>query len=54
VDDLTPYAGGLALARQWGLPAENLFLRHQGHFSVVIGLAPDPAPLHRLDTLLRA
>jgi hypothetical protein len=53
-DDLTPYAGGLALARQWGLPAENLFLRHQGHFSVVVGLAPDPAPLHRLDTLLRA
>ncbi len=53
-DDLTPYAGGLALARQWTVPAENLFLRHQGHFSVVVGLSPDPAPLHRLAALLRS
>jgi hypothetical protein len=32
----------------------NVFLRDQGHFSVPLGLARDPAPLNRLaDRLLR-
>jgi pimeloyl-ACP methyl ester carboxylesterase len=44
-DDLTPFAGGLELARRWGVPAENLFRRRQGHFSVSLGLARDAAPL---------
>jgi len=52
-DDLTPYAGGLELARQWSVPADNLFIRHQGHFSAALGLTPDPAPITRLGTLLR-
>lgn len=47
-DDLTPFAGGIALARKWGLPEENLFLRRQGHFSVSFGLLREPAPLDRL------
>ena len=47
-DDLTPYAGGSALARRWQIPAENLCLRPQGHFSVALGLLCDPAPIDRL------
>ena len=47
-DDLTPFAGGSALARRWQIPAENLFLRPQGHFSVALGLLCDPAPIDRL------
>jgi pimeloyl-ACP methyl ester carboxylesterase len=52
-DDLTPFAGGLALARQWNVPPENLFLRRQGHFSAALGLLSDPAPIERLIALLR-
>lgn len=51
-DDLTPFAGGLALARRWGVPGENLFLRPRGHFSVWFALGRDPAPLERLLALL--
>lgn len=47
-DDLTPFPGGDALARRWEIPKENLFLRHQGHFSVVLGLLCDPKPIDRL------
>lgn len=54
VDDLTPYAGGLDLARRWSVPADNLFIRHQGHFSTTLGLTPDPAPIDRVAALLRA
>ncbi len=53
VDDLTPYAGGLDLARCWSVPADNLFIRHQGHFSTTLGLTPDPAPIERLAALLQ-
>ena len=51
-DDVTPSSGGLALARRWGLPEENLFARHQGHFSVSLGLLRDRAPLARLKEIL--
>lgn len=51
-DDLTPYAGGLDLARRWAVPSENLFRRRQGHFSVSLGLARDAAPLERLRRVL--
>ncbi len=53
-DDLTPFAGGLDLARRWSIPADNLFIRHQGHFSIALGLTPDPAPIQRLGALLLA
>jgi len=52
-DDLTPFAGGVALARQWNVPPENLFLRRQGHFSAALGLLSDPAPIERLLELFR-
>lgn len=47
-DDLTPFDGGIGLARRWQVPEENLFLRRQGHFSVSLGLLRDPRPLDRL------
>jgi hypothetical protein len=52
-DVVTPFDGGMALARRWALPAENLFLRRQGHFSVALGIEHDTAPLERLITILR-
>lgn len=51
-DRVTPYAGGLALARAWSVPRENLFQRRRGHFSVSLGLGSDPAPVDRLAALL--
>jgi len=53
-DDLTPYEGGLSLARRWAVPPENLFLRHQGHFTVAFDLARRPQPLDRLGQILGA
>ncbi len=53
-DDLTPFAGGLALARRWGVPPANLFLRHQGHFTVAFDLSRRPQPLDRLREILGA
>jgi pimeloyl-ACP methyl ester carboxylesterase len=52
-DDLTPFAGGLALARRWNVPPENLFQRRQGHFSAALGLLSDPAPIERIIAVLR-
>jgi pimeloyl-ACP methyl ester carboxylesterase len=52
-DDLVPYPGGLALAQSWGVPADNLFQRPQGHFSVSLGLEAAPQPLDRLAKLLK-
>lgn len=51
-DDLTPHAGGARLAQDWAVPAENLFVRPQGHFSVSLGLLRDPAPLIRLAEIM--
>ncbi len=51
-DNVTPAAGGLALARRWGLPEHNVFAREQGHFSVSLGLLHARAPLERLKELL--
>jgi Alpha/beta hydrolase domain containing 18 len=52
-DEVTPFDGGAALARQWNLPDANVFVRPQGHFSVAMGLAHRADPLHRLVELLR-
>lgn len=53
-DSVTPYAGGLALARHWRIPPENLFRAWRGHFSSAIALNADRRPLRRLDEVLRA
>jgi len=52
-DNVTPYAGGLRLARQWRLPTANIFTRDQGHFSAAFGLAIDPAPYRRIIEILK-
>lgn len=51
-DTVTPYPGGRALAAQWGIPPENLLVKHQGHFSTALGLYGDRAPLDRLARIL--
>ena len=52
-DDLTPFAGGLALARAWDLPPDNLVVRRQGHFSTSLGLLRETGPLDRFAALLQ-
>jgi alpha-beta hydrolase superfamily lysophospholipase len=47
-DDLLPFAQGVALARRWDLPAGQVTVRRQGHFSVSLGLLAEPAPLVEL------
>ncbi len=51
-DRLTPFEGGVALAEQWKIPEENLFIRRQGHFSGALGLSHDATPLKRFATAL--
>jgi len=42
----------MALAAQWGIPPENLLVKHQGHFSTALGLYDDRAPLDRFAQIL--
>ncbi len=51
-DTVTPFAGGLELARRWRVPPENLFIRPQGHFSVSMDLNRQPQPLERIAAIL--
>ena len=45
----------LALARRWGLPEANVLLRrHQGHFTLDLGVTADPGPLLALARLLKS
>ena len=52
-DDLMPHEGGLDLALRWGVPADNVFVQPQGHFSVSLALLNDPAPMQRFAGILR-
>lgn len=45
-DNVTPYDGGLELADRWGVPADNRFVSHRGHFSAA--LASGGPPFERL------
>jgi hypothetical protein len=47
-DTVTAYPSGLALARAWHVPAQNLFKRRQGHFSVPLGMLRDRSAYERL------
>ncbi len=51
-DDLTPVAGGESLLKRWRVPEDNVFRRHQGHFSASLGLYRDAAVLERLAELM--
>ena len=52
-DDLMPHEGGIDLAHRWEVPADNVFVQPQGHFSVSLALLNDPAPMRRFSTILR-
>ncbi len=51
-DEVTPYLGGARLARRWGVGAENLFERRQGHFGASLGLLTEVEPLERFWRIL--
>jgi len=53
-DRWVPYDHGLALARQWQLPEENVFRYRLGHLGMPVQLTRDPAPFERLRQVLRA
>ncbi len=53
-DTITPYASAREFAGRWRIPEENLFVRHRGHFTTALGLYHNPAPLHRLATIMKA
>ena len=53
-DSVTGYAGARMLADEWRVPAENLFVRRRGHFSVGLGLYRDGSPLLRLVEILKS
>ncbi len=53
-DEVAPAETALALARRWALPEANVLLRrHQGHFTLDLGVTTDPEPLLALARLLK-
>lgn len=52
-DDVTPFASGRKLVRDWGVPPENLFILRQGHFSLPLALLRDRRPFARFARVLR-
>jgi hypothetical protein len=53
-DRWVPYDHGLALARQWQLPEENVFRYRLGHLGMPVQLTRDPRPFERLRQVVRA
>lgn len=51
-DSVTAFDEGRELAERWKVPAENLFIRDQGHFSAAVGVVHDDAPVRRLKALM--
>jgi hypothetical protein len=51
-DRVTPFLGGIALAKRWKVPDTNLFIRKQVHFCEALSLSHDAAPLQRFADLL--
>ncbi len=53
-DDVTPFAGGQALAERWQVPDSNRFIWQRGHFSAGLGIVADEGPIARLVEILAA
>ncbi|HTR88412.1 MAG TPA: hypothetical protein VMI56_28285 [Reyranella sp.] len=51
-DRWLPYDDGLAVARRWQLPEENLFRYRLGHLGMPVQLTRDTAPFQRLKQVL--
>ena len=52
-DSVTAFDEGRDLAERWKIPAENLYIRDQGHFSAAVGVVHDDAPVRRLHELMK-
>ncbi|HET8726627.1 MAG TPA: hypothetical protein VFO41_03860, partial [Alphaproteobacteria bacterium] len=44
-DTIAPFKHGIGIARRWGVPDAQVYVRPQGHFSVPAGLMADEAPV---------
>lgn len=51
-DRVTPFPSGRELIKRMQLPADNTFIRRQGHFSTPVNLVRDKAPLYRFREVL--
>lgn len=52
-DSVTAFDEGRDLARRWGVPERNLFIRDQGHFSAAVGVVHDDAPVRLLYEMMQ-
>ena len=52
LDDVTPFASGLALVDRWRVPPENRFIWNRGHFTVPLTMMRDHRPLRRFKAIL--
>lgn len=52
-DRVTPFASGARLINSWRVPAENRFIWNRGHFSTLVTLMQNHAPLDRFRDILR-
>jgi hypothetical protein len=52
-DSVTAFDEGHALAERWRVPADNLYIRNQGHFSAAVGIIHDDAPVRHLFELMK-
>jgi hypothetical protein len=52
-DRVTPFPSGKKLVERMQLPADNTFVRRQGHFSTPLNLVRDKAPLYRFREILQ-
>ena len=52
-DSVTAFDEGRDLAARWQVPAENLYIRDQGHFSAAVGVIHDDAPVQQLYDMIK-
>lgn len=52
-DRWVPYDDGLAVARRWKLPEEDIFRHPLGHLGMPVQLTRDPPPFERVRQVLR-
>lgn len=52
-DVITPFEGGTALVRRWGIPDANVFVFHNGHFTIPMRLLSTAAPTERFADILQ-
>ncbi len=53
-DTVTPFERGMACAKAWGVPSENLFVSRRGHFSAPLNTIRDHSAVDRVAARLQA